>query len=156
MSWSRVNPNWPDSIRQAYSQRDNSGFPYQRLREVALESAADDKTRKVAWEGKNCGTMMASAVYFDRLLFAMCIDAATGGVKWKDRLGGGRSSASPGYADGLVYFLTEDGNTTVVEVKGVLKKLARSSVGETYRASMAVSRKQLFLRTDKHLWCIGK
>ena len=44
---------------------------------------------------------------------ATCLDARTGAIHWRERLGG-NFSASPVYADGRIYFLNEDGETTVI------------------------------------------
>ena len=44
-----------------------------------------------------------------------CVDAKTGKVHWQKRLGGNGYSASPIYADGKIWFLSEDGVGTVVK-----------------------------------------
>jgi outer membrane protein assembly factor BamB len=86
--------------------------------------------------------------------FALCLEAATGKVRWQERLGGS-FSASPVYADGHVYFLSEQGDTTVVKAGAEFAQVVRNSLGGPCQASMAVSRGQLFIRTDGHVYCIG-
>jgi outer membrane protein assembly factor BamB len=105
--------------------------------------------------------MIPSPLYVKPYLFvvteegiARCLDAATGRVKWQERLAGSYS-ASPVYADGHVYFLSEQGDTTVVQAGAEFVTVARNSLKEPCQASMAVSRGQLFIRTDRHVFCIG-
>jgi outer membrane protein assembly factor BamB len=45
---------------------------------------------------------------------ATCLDAKTGELLWQQRLGG-EHSASPIYAAGRIYFLSESGEATVIE-----------------------------------------
>ncbi len=68
---------------------------------------------------------------------------------------GGNHSASPLWAEGRIYFLAEDGQTTVIEAGPEFKVLGRNAIGEKCQASMAASEKQFFLRTEKNLYCIG-
>ena len=80
--------------------------------------------------------------------------AATGEIVWQERLGG-NFSASPVFAEGRVYFLGDNGETTVVEAGPEFKVLARNPLGEKVQASMAVSQGQFFIRTERNLICIG-
>lgn len=86
-------------------------------------------------------------------------DAGSGKELWKSRLGG-NYSASPVAANGLVYATAEDGTVTVlrpgVKCEIVAKNRIRSPRGESFRSSMAVSDGQLFLRSNRYLYCIGK
>jgi hypothetical protein len=67
---------------------------------------------------------------------------------------------SPIYADGKVYLLSEQGTTTVLKLSGNRKTpaeiIAKNELNELTRASIAVAGKQLIIRTENHLWCIGK
>jgi outer membrane protein assembly factor BamB len=87
-----------------------------------------------------------------------CYEAATGKPLWVERLGG-KYSASPISAGGLIYQLAEDGTMLIIKPGPLLKIVARSKVegsGETFRASPAASDGQLFLRSDSALYCVGK
>jgi outer membrane protein assembly factor BamB len=88
-----------------------------------------------------------------------CYDGQSGKVLWTDRLGG-NVSASPIAAGGLAYFQAEDGVVTVIEPGDAMKVVARnkvqSSSDELFRGSPAVYDGQLFLRSDKVLYCVGK
>lgn len=86
---------------------------------------------------------------------AMCLDAATGKIVWQERIGG-NFSASPVAAEGRLYFLADDGLTTVIEAGPQFRVLARNPLGEPTQASMAVSGGRLFIRTAGHLFGIGE
>jgi hypothetical protein len=58
-------------------------------------------------------------------------------------------------ADGKVYFLSEEGDTTVVRAEKRFALVAKNALGERSLASPAASGGALFIRTDKHLYRIG-
>jgi outer membrane protein assembly factor BamB len=86
---------------------------------------------------------------------ATCLDAATGELRRQARLGG-KFRASPVIAAGRVYFTSMDGVTTVVRADGGFDQLARNELGEGVTACPAFSDNRIFLRGEKHLFCIGK
>jgi outer membrane protein assembly factor BamB len=85
--------------------------------------------------------------------------ASTGTQLTRTRLEG-KFSASPIASDGLIYVVSEAGDTIVIRPGQELEILSRNSVGssqdEVFRASPAVSDGQIFLRSDQTLYCIGK
>ena len=83
-----------------------------------------------------------------------CYDAVTGEVKWQERLGR-HHSGSLVAAAGRVYFLDDDGITHVLEVGPDFKVLATNPLGEEAYSSPAISQGQMFIRGEKHLFCIG-
>ena len=82
------------------------------------------------------------------------IDARTGDIRWQQRLGG-TVSASPVFADGRVYFLDEDGQTTVVSPGSAFQRLATNVLQGSTLASMAVAEGAFFIRTGSHLYRIA-
>ncbi len=106
--------------------------------------------------------MMPSGVYVQPNLYlvsekgvAQCVEAATGQVRWEERIGTS-FMASPVYAAGHVYFLAEDGETTIIEAQNTFSLVARNPLKGPCQASMAVADGQLFIRTADRLYCIGK
>ena len=85
-----------------------------------------------------------------------CVDAKTGKVHWQNRLGGNGYSASPIYADGKLWFLSEDGVGTVVKAGKTFEQISRNALGERTLASYAATDGALFIRTEGHLYRIGK
>ena len=59
-------------------------------------------------------------------------------------------------ANGLVYFLADDGVTKVVEPGEKLNVRAENPLGEYCYASPAIADGKLYIRGEKHLFCIGK
>jgi outer membrane protein assembly factor BamB len=84
---------------------------------------------------------------------ASCIDVKSGAVIWQQRLGG-TYSASPVFADGRIYFLAEQGVTTVIAPGRDFRRLATNTLDGGLLASMGIASGSLFLRTDSHLYRI--
>ena len=84
---------------------------------------------------------------------ASCLDARSGKLHWRQRLGGS-FSASPVYADGRIYFLNESGETSVVKPGTSFELLARNPLPGRTLASIAVAEGAIFLRTATHLYRI--
>jgi outer membrane protein assembly factor BamB len=80
-----------------------------------------------------------------------CLDVKTGEQLGQGRLEG-NFSGSPIYADGRMYFASQEGATYVVEPSPELKILAVNKLEEGCMASPAVAGKALFLRTRTHLY----
>ncbi len=89
----------------------------------------------------------------NRFRIAACFEAATGKLVWQQRLGGA-FTASPVAADAKIYFVDEGGNTTVLKAGRQPELLARNRLEEAVFASPAISRGELFIRTDQQLYCI--
>jgi len=74
-------------------------------------------------------------------------------MMWEQRFG--RQHASLVSAGGVVYFLNDDGICNVVRANGKFESLAKNELGEKTYASPALSDGQIFLRGEKHLFCIA-
>ena len=86
---------------------------------------------------------------------ASCLDVATGKIHWQQRVPG-NYSASPVFADNRIYFLSEEGVATVIAPGKEFRRLAANSLEGTTFASIAVSQGSFFIRSDTHLYRIGK
>jgi outer membrane protein assembly factor BamB len=86
---------------------------------------------------------------------ALCIEAETGEVIYRERIGG-NFSASPLMAGNHVYFTSEQGITTVVRAGREFKKIAENDLGERSLASLGVVDDALLLRTSDALYRIGR
>lgn len=84
---------------------------------------------------------------------ASCVDAGTGKVHWKERLGG-NYSASPIYAAGRIYLCSEEGKTSVIEPGDTFKRLAENQLDGQIMATPAIVEPAILLRTDTHLYRI--
>ena len=83
-----------------------------------------------------------------------CFDAKTGKLHWQQRIGGNHS-ASPIFADGRIYFLSEEGVATVIAPGTAFRKLATSELDGATLASMAVAHNSIFIRSLTHLYRIA-
>jgi hypothetical protein len=68
---------------------------------------------------------------------------------------GKRFSASLISSNGLVYFLSDYGYTTVVKAGIKYEAVAVNKLGEKTYGSPAVSGSQIFIRGFDHIYCIG-
>lgn len=91
----------------------------------------------------------------DTLGMGMCLDAATGAERWRERLNG-TFHASPVAGGGKVYFMSMEGVVSVVKAGPNFQLLAKNALGESIVASPAIAHGQIFIRGDKHLYCIGQ
>ncbi len=82
-----------------------------------------------------------------------CVDAASGDIVYRERLGG-NFSASPILVGDRLYFTSEEGVTTVVKTGDRFRKIAENDLGERTLASMAVSGDALIMRTADALYRI--
>jgi outer membrane protein assembly factor BamB len=85
---------------------------------------------------------------------ASCLDAHTGAPRWQQRLSGPHS-ASPVYADGVIYFLGEDGETTILRPGRSFQRVTANRLDGQFLASPAISGGALFLRSETHLYRIS-
>ena len=83
-----------------------------------------------------------------------CLDAKTGEVVWKERVGG-NLWGSILLAGGNPYATNLEGDTFIVSASPKYELVAKNSLGEPTYAALAVSNGELFLRTQKHLYCIS-
>ena len=65
-------------------------------------------------------------------------------------------SASPVFADGRIYFLSEEGTSTVIAPGKEFRKLATNTLDGEMLASMAVSERSIFIRTNSHLYRLAQ
>lgn len=122
---------------------------------------------RMAWHTpRKEGRDLPSPIVIDHYLIVVsmggvvvCYDGATGQTIWKERLGGNHS-ASPIAAAGLAYFQGEDGSMTVIKPGRQFDVVAHNSLpaqgDEIFRASPAPCEGQLFLRSDRALYCVGR
>jgi outer membrane protein assembly factor BamB len=139
----------------------SSGFEKTTIRTVRSGGRGDVTQSHVAWEQKKGAPTQPSLLYVKPHLYAItdggiasCYQADTGDIIWQERVGGNHS-ASPVYAAGRIYFLSEAGETVVIKAGPKFEIVSRNPLNEKCQASIAASQGQLFIRGEKHLYCIG-
>lgn len=137
-----------------------SGFQEPSLLAVRVDGRGD-VTKKIVWKLDRGIPRTPSPLLVGNELYivndngiATCIDAKTGEELWRARLDG-NYSASPIYADGRIYFLSEEGLSIVIAPGRQLKHLATNQLDGPTLASMAVSHNSIFIRSATHLYRIS-
>ncbi|MCE9533432.1 MAG: PQQ-binding-like beta-propeller repeat protein [Planctomycetes bacterium] len=89
-----------------------------------------------------------------------CYELKTGKEEWKvaNRPGATTTWGSMVHADGRIYILMRNGQTLVFAAKPEYELLATNSLGtgEQTNSSIAISNGEIYIRTFKHLYCIGE
>ncbi len=86
-----------------------------------------------------------------------CLDAKTGAEIWGGkRIQPGTYSASPVLADGKIYIVNEEGETTVVKAGPQFEVLAQNDLSDYTLSSPAISDSHILIRATKFLYSIGK
>jgi len=138
-----------------------AGFPEYHILAIKPDGKGDVTDTHVVWRTtKQCSYVPSPITLNGYFLVvadggvASCFDAESGTRHWMERLGK-HYSASLIAANGLVYFLADDGIMKVVRPGKELDVVAQNELGEYCYASPAISQGQLFLRGEQHLYCIG-
>ena len=84
-----------------------------------------------------------------------CIDAASGKVHWRQRVGGNYSSSPVRVAD-RVYCVSTEGEVVTLAAAEQYELLGRSTLGEASRATPAIAGGRMYLRTESHLFAVGQ
>ena len=138
-----------------------TGFQQASLLAIKPDGRGDITKSKIEWRLDRGVPFTPSPLLVGNELYmvsdngiATCVDAKTGQELWRARLGGNHS-ASPIYADGKIYFLSEEGESVVIAPGRELKHLATNQLDGPTLASMAVSSGSLFIRSQTHLYRIS-
>ena len=138
-----------------------AGFPDHHILAIKPDGEGNVTDTHVIWRTtKNCSYVPSPIVAGDYFLvvsdegIGSCYRAATGKRVWYERLGP-HFSASLVTAGGLVFFLSDEGVTTVVKPADKYKEVAKNPLGEACYASPAISQGQVYLRGVRHLYAIG-
>jgi outer membrane protein assembly factor BamB len=139
----------------------SSAWPQRHLLAIRPDGKGDVTDTHIAWRATEGAVYVPSPVCVgDFLITTMtngtvyCTEAASGKILWKENLGKQYPSAVA--AGGLVYIPNDAGVITVIRPVPKLEIVARNDMGEHMNASPAVSNGRIYIRTDKHLYCIGK
>ena len=133
---------------------------------VVIFGASGDLTNSpnIVWTHNKGTAYVPSSILYGEYLYQptdrgilTCFDAKTGKVIYE----GGRLpvpatfTASPIAFDGKILFTSEDGDTFVIKAGAQHEIIATNSVGEPVYASPAVAHGMIFIRGEKHLFCIA-
>ncbi len=91
---------------------------------------------------------------------AECFELRTGKLVWEERLKGPGAKAdnwsSLVLAENNLYAVNQSGDGFVFRASPKFQVVSTNSLGELTRASIAISKGNIFIRTYKNLWCISE
>jgi len=153
--------DFSDAPRPIYNQSIAylvTGFTKKELWAVKTDGHGVVTDTHVLWKLSKNVPRYASPLLVDGLLylaadesFITCADAASGQVVWNERVGG-KYAGSPIYADGRLYFCSQDGTTTVLKPGRALEVLATNKLDSGFMASPAADGRAFYLRTKTDLY----
>jgi len=146
------------------------GFPRLAAVAVRLGGKGDMTKTNLAWSSYNSSYVPTPVLHEGRLYFASdagfatCLDAKTGELVFKERLPGASASGrgKPFYAaavlaNGNVYAVSRRNGTFVFAAQPSFKLVAQNKLAgddTDFNAAPALSGRQLFLRSNRTLYCI--
>jgi outer membrane protein assembly factor BamB len=126
---------------------------------IAVDPGRTDD--KVVWKLDRGAPLCTTPLVVEDLVFfwadngaVTCVDAATGKVHWRERVGSNFYS-SPICAGDAVYNISTDGELVVLAAKRDYELLARNNLGEASHATPAVAADRMYVRTVTQVLCIG-
>ena len=138
-----------------------TGFMAPQLWAIGLDGQGDVTQTHVKFKvPKQVPAMPSPVLVEDQLYFisdqgvATSVNAKTGAPIWTKRISG-NFAASPLFADGKLYFSSQEGKTTVVRPGREYDEITVNSLDGQLMASPAVLDESLLLRSQSHLYRIG-
>jgi outer membrane protein assembly factor BamB len=143
-----------------------AGFPTYHNWAIRPDGAGDITKSHVVWHEDKTSARKASYVpspiavdqWFWMISdqgYLSCFEAKTGNRLWMEQLGT-HHSGSPILAGGHVYLTDDAGVTHVLKAGGKFELVSQNPLGEACYSSPAAAHGQIFVRTQNHLWCIGR
>lgn len=127
---------------------------------LAIRPGDEKRDAEVVWEG-TLSTGYSSPLYHEGLLYTLasrgvlnCVEADTGKKVYSERVQG-TFAASPLLADGKLYLVGEEGETTVIQAGREPRVLSVNTIRDTFLSSPVAANGALYLRSDKYLYCLG-
>lgn len=139
----------------------SSSWPERHLLGIKPDGSGNVTNTHIVWRTRDGAFYVPSPICTGEYLLTSdtggtvyCFKAVDGTVLWKEKLG--KAYASPVLINGLVYMPNDEGIINVIKPGPVFERVSQNTIGEKMFASPAVSRGQIFLKGEKHLFCIGQ
>jgi outer membrane protein assembly factor BamB len=117
----------------------------------------------VAWSDMRNGPYMATPLLYRGVLYVVAtngvltaLDAKTGKQFYQKRIAPGGYTASPIASDGRLYIGDEEGNLYIVKAGPEFEILSKKDFGEVLMATPAISQSMMLVRTQHHVWSVGR
>ncbi len=140
-----------------------AGYPNRTRMAVRVDGSGDVTDSHVAWKLRRQATYVPSPVYHAGHFYSVldegmlyCFESRTGETVWEQRLEG-RFRSSLVLAGGNIYATNDKGVTTVFRATPkAFESVSVNDLGEFCYTTPAITEGRIYLRTGKHLYCIGK
>ncbi len=141
-----------------------TGFDGNEVHAIRVDGQGDLTETHLAWKNSKRSTVpmnVSPIVVGDEVYtisdngIALCLDAHTGKQHWQQRLSG-KFWASPVFAQGRLYCLNDTGKMVVLAPGVTFEQLAENQLDGNTQATPAFVDGAIFLRTETHLYRIGK
>ncbi len=119
----------------------------------------------VVWSKQARGSYMPTPLIYGNYLYVLsnqgvldCYDLHSGKEIYRQRMShqGGGFSGSPIAADGKIYLPSEDGDVFVVKAGPEFENLGKNSIGELLMATPAIAGGHMYIRSQHHIFAIGR
>ncbi|MFW5693061.1 MAG: PQQ-binding-like beta-propeller repeat protein [Thermoguttaceae bacterium] len=138
-----------------------AGFPEHHTLAIRPDGRGNVTDTHIVWRTtRGCAYVPSPIVEGDYFLVASdngivsCFEADTGHRHWMQRTAP-HYSASSVSAEGLVHLTDDRGTTKIVRPGPEWELVAENELGENCYSSAAISQGRIFLRGERHLYCIG-
>jgi outer membrane protein assembly factor BamB len=138
-----------------------SGFQNRGYTVALAPEVMHEGSRKLWTQTKYSPDCPTPAIYTGNVFMirddgnASCLDLKTGEPGWQERLFSENVKVSPVIGDGKVYFLSGQGNCTVVKAATTFEVLATNQLNQATLSTPAISHGELFIRTRGFLYCVA-
>lgn len=134
---------------------------------IRPDGTGDLTKSKVSWKTIKGSPFIPSPLLYGDYLYMVndvasvvtSYHAVKGNMEFQERCGEAVKhgfSASPIGVNGKVFFTNDDGETYVLKAGPVFEILHVNRLGEKTLATPALVDGKWYMRTEKHLWCVGK
>ena len=139
-----------------------SGFQNRGYTVALAADAKNEATRKL-WTQNKYSPDCPTPVVYEGMVFMMrddgnasCLELKTGEPLWQERLFSDNVKVSPVAGDEKVYFLSGQGNCTVVKASRKFEALATNELHQATLSTPGISHGALFIRTEGFLYSFAK
>ena len=128
---------------------------------IRTDGTGDVTETHIAWTWDLCIPDVASPVANDELFFLLshgylaCLDARTGKTVWEHEYDS-EFESSPTLVGDKLYLLGREGTAYIVASERAFKEIGRAELGEATSCSPAFVNDCIYIRGEKHLFCVGK
>lgn len=144
----------------ASSPAHGAGLVFVANQFARLAAIVPGEIATVAWEHERDLPEVSSPVVAGDLLFmadgrgaVSCLDARSGALHWRQEFDEG-FYASPVVADGRVYLMDRSGVMRIFAASAAYQLLGSPALGEPSDATAAFVADRIYLRGERHLYCI--